>query len=135
MRFKKYNKLCILLAITVSLSAISYRNNSLGPKLTYALLQYTNSYISSVNDKITDFQACSTEIMRIQNSNAVKLLATRCINQKKTYKTFTNILYSHIISSQEGIFFISSNIRKTYIYYSDLFTTDYIHNSDGKKRN
>lgn len=133
MRLKNCKIVCIILAITFSLSGIYFDSTETGSPFTYTSTESTASGIE-LNHLISDAQACTSRMLGIKNTNDIKQLTERCFRQKRASQTSFACLYPYIFSLQEDNFLTSSEITFTYSRCTDELITSYIHNSDGKKR-
>jgi len=128
------NKLLyILITIFVFVSGMyldDIKENSVPP---YEHTELTNFYISAEDSVINDSQACTTDMLGIRGNTGTGNLV-RLANQKRDNKISLDFLLENIFSLNEGKSYASFEEDQLIVDNREELVTNYIHNSDGKKR-
>lgn len=132
---RRYDKfLCIILSILVFLSGICFaRSEAVTPSLQNPQ-EKTNVSINSVHLKAADAQVCTPDMLRVQMCRKLQPASSRNPSFKKASRFFFAFLCLPCLSLLEGQFFFRSGITQLNSQCFNERITNYIHNSDGKKR-
>lgn len=134
MRQRSNKFLCIILSILVFLSGIYFaKSEAVAPSLQNPQ-EETSVSMNPVHLKAADAQVCTPDMLRVQISRKLQPSNTRNLGLKKASRFFLAFLCLLCLSLLERQFFLRSGITQLTSQCFNERITNYIHNSDGKKR-
>lgn len=133
-RTKNKKIICYILVISALISGMCFENVEMDSLFACARLKKAASYIKSCNEGVCNGEVCTTEMLGVCNNTEPQQLTTRYTGQKGDIKVSLNLLCLEFLSLSEEKFFRSLGAIQFFYQNLDEIVTNYIHNSDGKKR-
>ena len=134
MRRKSTNWISIIIAFVLLLTGLYFDNSKIHSM--FVCIPFETSDFQNVAEEliIADTQPCTAEMLGVRGHASTNLIAYRLSNQKRDIKGSLNFLCQNIDFSNRRKSYSSSQKIQMVSKIQEEFITNYIHNSDGKKR-
>lgn len=90
--------------------------------------------ISSCSSDVSNSEICTTEMLGIHNISYVRPVVNRSIGLRRDIKTSLDFLYANAQSHLNSYFLMTAGIMQFPKLCFIAVVSNYIHNTDGKKR-
>ena len=126
--------LCIITAVVMFLSGICLESARANALFVYPSVQAIDGNIISVNAPGMEEQLCTSEMLGVRMNVGLCQKINR-MNAQRGLGSVLYVLNSEMYSAGKESRFINSLVFPFYYPCQDIFVINYIHQSDGKKRN
>lgn len=132
---RKRKMLCIIGAVFMFLSGICLEITRANALFVYPSVQAADGRITSINENGMEEQLCTSEMLGVRMDAGFCQRINRMYVQKRGSANTLYVLFLDIFSAGKESCFTNSLVFPFYYPCQDVFVTNYIHQSDGKKRN
>lgn len=133
-RRKNKRIICYILVISALISGMRFENVEMDSLFACAHLKKATSYIKSCVEVMCDGEFCTTEMLGVCNNTDFQRVITRYTEQNGETKASLDFLCLEFLSIFEENSFRRLGAIQFFYQNLDEIVTNYIHNSDGKKR-
>ena len=135
MGIRNRKMLCIITAVFMFLSGICLESTRANALFAYPPVQTADGSITSINGTGMEEQLCTSEMLGVRMDAGLCQRINRMSAQKRGIGNALYVLCQDLFSARKQSCFISSLVFPFYYPCQDIFVINYIHQSDGKKRN
>lgn len=134
MRRNNIKRISLIVAFVFLLTGMYFENFKIDSVFTCTPFETSDSQNVAEDLIITDTQPCTAEMLGVRGHTSTDLIAYRFSNSKRDVKSALDFLCQNIDFSNIRKLYSSSEKIQTVSRNQEQLITNYIHNSDGKKR-
>lgn len=123
-----------IMILSILISGMCFDYSKADSSLDYASSKTSVTYISSSSTNVSDSEICTTEMLGIHNISYVRPIINRSIGLRKDIKASFEFLCTKTPSHLNSNFLMTAGIMQFPRLCFQAVVSNYIHNTDGKKR-
>lgn len=135
MRREKNKLVWISLALLLLISGIRFDSFERNPAFVYAAAETESVYFSAGDHTAVNERVCTAKMLGIHEYEGNVQQRIRLNNQKRIFKVFPEFFCPQVFSLREGRIYSGSAQIHCKASIHEEAVANYIHKSDGKKRN
>lgn len=134
MRRNIIKRVSIIIAFVLLISGMYFEDFKIDSVFVCTPFETPVSQMLSVDTIMTDTPACTTEMLGVRENTNLGQMTLRFSNQRRDSKTLLDVLCPNIFFQNKGKFYPGFEKIALVSKNQEKLITNYIHNSDGKKR-
>lgn len=135
MGIKKRKMLCIIAAVIMFVSGICLESTRANALFVYPSVQTAGGSITSINGTGMEEHLCTSEMLGVRMDAGLCQRINKLGTQKRGIGNAPYMMCQDMFSAGKECRFTYTLVFPFYYPSQDIFVINYIHQSDGKKRN